>query len=152
MTRSVLIFAEKAKGQIFMDSQELSEQLNRLADGPLEFRITQLRPTDTSVRKMQNYFHAVPVEVCRHHFGLQHDPMRYALMGEWRGYQDTPLGKQVPNCASERGLSREDWTELIAWVLEWGPSEHGLFIPAPDSAKAKELTDAFSRGAGKAMG
>lgn len=147
MKARVQVFGEMRGGRLDVDRKEMAEQLLTLADGPVKVLVTHLQAL-TGIRKMQCYWHAVPVEICRKSAqigGLQHDAMHYALLGEWRGYMDGPFGQPVPICSASRKLDRGEWVELIDWVLEWGPSEHGLVIPAPDSTLGRDMTEQYHR-------
>jgi hypothetical protein len=123
--------------------------IHGLDDGLYSFELRHEK-AETSYRQMQKYWHAVPVEICRKEFGLQHDPMHYALLGQCWGHIDSQFGP-VPIVASSSKLTREQWTQMIDWVLDWGPSEHGLVIPEPDSAKAKTLIAQYHRASLKAQ-
>lgn len=137
-------FGEMVNGYLQMDRPTFARDIQHLPDGPVKVLVTHLQ-AHTGFRQMQKYWHAVPVEICREHFGVQHDPMHYALLGEWRGYMDGPLGERIPICSASRKLDRAEWTQLIDWVLLWGPIEHGLHIPEPDSALGKDMTERFHR-------
>lgn len=82
------------------------------------------------------YFHAIPVELMAEEWGVTHDEAYYLLLAEWKGYKDGPLGR-MPNCTSGSKLTREDFSALITWVLDYGPSEWNVFIPAPNEADWK---------------
>ena len=77
------------------------------------------------------YWWAVPVRLCAEHCGYSDSEMHYALLGECFGWKDGPTGKPIPNIASSSGLSVDQFTHLIEWVLVWGPSELGVEIPGP---------------------
>lgn len=123
--------------------------IHGLDDGLYSFELRHEK-AETSYRQMQKYWHAVPVEICRKHFGLQHDPMHYDLLGECWGHMDGAFGRRIPIVASSSKLKRDQWQQMIDWVLDWGPSEYQLVIPEPDSAKAKTLVAAYHRASKQA--
>jgi hypothetical protein len=82
------------------------------------------------------YFHAVPVELMAEEWGVSHDEAYYLLLAEWKGYKDGPLGR-MPNVTSGSKLTREDFSALIKWVLDYGPSEWNCYIPAPNEVDLK---------------
>lgn len=82
------------------------------------------------------YFHAVPVELMAEEWGVTHDEAYYLLLAEWKGYKDGPLGR-MPNCTSGSKLTKDDFSALITWVLDYGPSEWNVYIPAPDEVEWK---------------
>jgi hypothetical protein len=146
-TRIVCIgYIEDSRLEI--DREEFRGKLKRLPDGPVTVTVTHIGE-QSSYRQMQKYWHAVPVEVVGRELGSQHDPMHYALLGEWRGYMDGPLGERLPICCASRRLTREEWRELIDWVLLWGPSERGIVIPEPESRRANEMVAAYHAAGGE---
>jgi hypothetical protein len=78
------------------------------------------------------FWWAVPVRLCAEHCGYSDSEMHYALLGECFGWKVGPTGKEIPNVTSSSGLTVEQFTHLIDWVLVWGPTELGVNIPAPD--------------------
>lgn len=82
------------------------------------------------------YWWSVPVRLLAEHCGYADDDMHYALLGECFGYKVGPTGKQLPNVTGSSALSTEEFTRLIDWVLVWGPTEMGCYIPAPDKVAA----------------
>ena len=82
------------------------------------------------------YWHAIPVELMAEEWGVTHDQAHYLLLGEWKGYTDGPLGR-LPNCTSSSKLTVEDFSALITWVLDYGPSEWNVYIPAPNETDWK---------------
>ncbi len=76
------------------------------------------------------YWWAVPVAIMAEEWGVQVEQAHYLLLGEWKGYTEGPLGR-LPNCTSSSKLNREEFSELINWMLDYGPSEWNCYIPAP---------------------
>ncbi len=149
--RAVVAPAEVTRGKLLLtDQAQLRRDVAQLRDGAYDL-VIRPRESKGAIRQMQKYWHAVPVEVCRHDpkiGGLQHMPMHYALLGEFRGYLEGPFGHQVPVVASSSELGKEGWKQLIDWVLDWGPSEHGVLIPEPSSREARALVDEYHRAGG----
>lgn len=77
------------------------------------------------------YWWAVPVKLLAEHCGYTDSQMHYALLGECFGYTSGPTGKAVPVKPSSSELTVAEFTQLIEWVLTWGPSELGVIIPGP---------------------
>ena len=144
----VVAVGEIAGGRIELDRRELAYRLAKLPDGPVSVTVTHLG-AQSSYRQMQKYWHAVPVEIMARECGVQHDQMHYALLGEWRGYMDGPLGERMPIVCASRRLAFEDWRDLIDWVLVWGPSERGVVIPEPTSKQAQEMVTAYHAAGGE---
>lgn len=102
------------------------------------------RPVEVVVRKVREqrsidqnkYWWAVPIPLLAEHCGYTDTQMHYVLLGECFGYVVGPTGKGVPNVASSSNLSVEEFTKLIDWVLIWGPTEMGVYIPPPKNAEA----------------
>jgi hypothetical protein len=82
------------------------------------------------------YWHSVPVRIMAEEWGETPERAHYLMLAEWRGYSDGPKGP-LPNCTSSSKLTREEFSELITWVLEWGPSEWNCYIPAPNEVDLK---------------
>ena len=61
------------------------------------------------------------------------------------GARFTQFYVTAPICSASRKLDRSEWRQLIDWVLVWGPSEHGLDIPPPESQIGKDLTERYHR-------
>lgn len=139
----VQAWGEVVNGRFVMQDEALyRSDMKRLPDGPAR-AVVYTEDHRDDFRQMQRWWHGCAVELCRQHFGLQHDQMHYALLGEFGGHMDGPLGRPVPIVASSSKLSRQQWVSLIDWVLIWGPSEHGIDIPEPNSHLAKTLTQAY---------
>jgi hypothetical protein len=88
------------------------------------------------VRKLRSldqnaYWWAVPVAIIADYCGYEPEQMHYALLGEWRGYDDGPVGPPVPRCTSSSKLTTGEFTELIEWVQRWAATELDLQIPSP---------------------
>jgi hypothetical protein len=77
------------------------------------------------------YWWAVPVAIIADYCGYEPEQMHYALLGEWRGYADGPVGPPVPRCASSSKLTTSEFTELIDWVQRWAAQELDVQIPSP---------------------
>ncbi len=82
------------------------------------------------------YWWAVPVAIMAEEWGVQVEQAHYLLLGEWKGYTEGPLGR-LPNCASSSKLNKEEFSALISWVLDYGPSEWNCYIPAPGDVELK---------------
>jgi hypothetical protein len=80
------------------------------------------------------YWWAIPVAIMAEFWGETPDRAHYLLLGEWKGYSDGPKGERIPNCCSSSKLTKEEFSALITWVLDYGPSEWNVFIPAPNEA------------------
>ena len=96
---------------------------------------------ETRSQAQNRFWWAKPVPLCANHCGYTDSQMHYALLGECFGYVDGPGGKPIPVKPSSSDLSVEEFAQLITWVLDWAPSELGVFIPEPDwdwRAKAAE--------------
>ena len=140
----VTVWGDVVNGRFVMqDEYTYREHMRKMPDGPAVVTVKSCDHRD-DFRQMQKYWHAVPVEICRREIGLDHDPMHYVLLGEYGGYIDGPFGKPVPIVASSSKLTREQWTDLITWVIDWGP-QHGVVIPEPNSATAKVMTQEYHR-------
>ena len=77
------------------------------------------------------YWWAVPVAIIAEYCGYEPEQMHYALLGEWRGYDDGPVGPPVPRVSSSSKLTTAEFTELIEWVQRWAATELDLQIPSP---------------------
>jgi hypothetical protein len=86
----------------------------------------------TRSQKQSRYWWAVAVPLCADHCGYTPSQMHYALLGEWGGYVDGPGGKPIPVKPSSSELTVEEFGQLITWILDWAPSELGVFVPEPD--------------------
>ena len=83
------------------------------------------------------YWWAVPVRLCAESLGYSDVEMHYALLGECFGWHCRKVGgrrRYLPNVGSSSGLTVEQFTKLIEWVLVWGP-EQGIRIPAPNECE-----------------
>lgn len=77
------------------------------------------------------YWWAVPVRIIAEYCGYDPEQMHYALLGEWQGYADGPVGPPVPRCASSSKLTTAEFTDLIDWVQRWAVETLDLQIPSP---------------------
>ena len=62
------------------------------------------------------------------HCGYSPNQMHYALLGECFGYVDGPHGKPVPVKPSSSDLTKDEFTHLIQWALDFAASELGVYI------------------------
>lgn len=82
------------------------------------------------------FWWAVPVAIMAEEWGVDPEQAHYLLLGEWKGWTDGPLGRMA-NCASSSKLTREQFSELITWVLDYGPREWNCYIPTPGETEWK---------------
>jgi len=93
--------------------------------------VTVAEHKDTRSQAQNRFWWSQPVRLCAEHCGYTDSQMHYALLGECFGYQPGPKGTPVPVKPSSRDLSIDEFAHLITWVLDWAPSEIGVFIPHP---------------------
>jgi hypothetical protein len=101
-----------------------------------DVEIVVRKKQDKRSLNMNAFWWAVPVAIMAEEWGVQAEQAHYLMLGEWKGYADGPLGR-MPNCTSSSKLTREEFSELITWVLDWGPSEWNCYIPEPGSVDLK---------------
>jgi hypothetical protein len=100
-------------------------------------RAVSIRPVRKRRSLDQNaYWWAVPVRLIAEYCGYDPEQMHYALLGEWQGYVDGPVGPPVPRCSSSSKLTTAEFTELIDWVQRWAAEELDVQIPSPGEWQA----------------
>lgn len=138
MKKPCPVFPVTVKDHKLVISKTQREQMRRwlrtFQDGEAEL-IVQRKRNPRSLDQ-NAYWHAIPVNLMADEWGVSHDQAHYLLLGEWKGYIDGPLGR-LPICASSSKLTRDEFSELITWVLDYGPAEWNVYIPAPSEANWK---------------
>jgi hypothetical protein len=103
-----------------------------------DVEIVVRKKRDPRSLNQNSYWHCIPVELMAEEWGVNHDQAHYLLLGEWKGWTDGPVGR-LPNCASSSKLTREEFSQLITWVLDYGPAEWNVYIPAPNETEWKAV-------------
>lgn len=129
----------------FEDEANYLAFVNRLGVGQaLIVTIEEDKPHRAKTWEQCKYWFAVPVALVADHCGMTEQQTSHALLGECFGYIDGPTGKPVPVEPSVAALSVEKMTDLINWVLDWGPAALEIIIPPPDK-QWKEHADRIKR-------
>lgn len=116
------------------------EQMNRWAssmgDGlVLTIKVSEYKPKRSLDQNA--YWWAEPVTRIAAELGYTKNQMHYVLLGEYGGYVEGPRGQVVPKVASSSELNKQQFSDLITWVLDWAPRELGIVVKTPEQWMAQ---------------
>lgn len=110
------------------------EYLQSLAGARVEITVRKER-TQRSIDQ-NAYLHAVPFPILAEHFGNSIEEVKYVLMGECFGWH-TVAGREIPVKPSTSGMSVEECSRFIEWLIPWAMMEHGCAIPLPNEVELR---------------
>ena len=116
-----------AHGKLHLDTKrDLDRYLRTLVGKEVEITVAQKHYKRS--RDQNALWWGFVVPPIADHCGYTANQMHYALLGECFGYIDGPQGKPVPVKPSSAELTKEEFTHLIEWALDFAAAELGVYI------------------------
>jgi hypothetical protein len=123
MNRAVPVFAAHVTPQgklVVHDKDTMRAYVNCLVGEQVDLTIR--KHVGKRSLNANAYWHGAVVDVLAEHLGYDHDEMHYALLGEWRGYEEGPFGQPIPRAVSSRNLGRDEFSELTEFGIRFAAS------------------------------
>lgn len=82
------------------------------------------------------YLHATVFPLLASEFGDSVEGVKFDLMGEKWGWTVTAGGHHLPVKSHTSGMTVEECSEFIEWVIPWALTTHGIALPLPNEVIA----------------